>query len=581
MNRVYNGFLILVLFSAFGMAYAQNTKPVQNVLVLHPILETGEWVNEFNQGFYDKIIEQRKSRTGLFFKNLGVEMVPNIVNEDYLLDELRFAGKVIRPEVIVSVFPTIHTIMIDHGQEIFPDAAKVFVPVIAPLYNALNSIPGSYIIMSSSAFAMEQTLTDIRRICPNVRNILVCSGADSEDIPYLNSFRAIAERFADDFSFEYLTGPTLDELFDVTSSLEKNHAVFLLPINRDNNQVIYTTDSIFPKLSQVAAAPIFSFSDSSFGHGIVGGNMTSARAYGEYAAEITMKILDDRNFRLDEMREITREMYDWRQLRRWKIREDQLPAGSLLLYKDESFLEKYRYQIILAVFILLLQTFWIIILIIQLKQRRKVELQLKKSLTEKEILLREIHHRVKNNLAIVSSFLALQSSNISDQNIQSYFLSSQNRIRSMALIHELLYKDENLKHIDLQEYINQLVNEIIYSYHEKAHNIELRLAVEDIKISFDILISLGLIINEIVSNSMKHAFAGVKNPSLEIKIYQRGSSVFLETKDNGSGIPDEDNSEQKGTIGSLLIKALVQQIHGKLEITANGGTRYVISFIAS
>ncbi|MGD2247632.1 MAG: histidine kinase N-terminal 7TM domain-containing protein [Candidatus Methanofastidiosia archaeon] len=208
-------------------------------------------------------------------------------------------------------------------------------------------------------------------------------------------------------------------------------------------------------------------------------------------------------------------------------------------------------------------------------KRKKSEEKIKSSLKEKEVLLREIHHRVKNNLQIVSSLLNLQSSYIKDDKYKEMFRDSQSRIRSMGLIHEKLYQSKDLARIDLEEYIKTLVHDLVRSY--GAHAVTIVTEIEDISLDVDTAIPCGLIINELVSNSLKHAFPHGKG-KVSVSIHFVNGDVELVVSDDGIGMPDIDFKTTE-TLGLRLVNILADdQLGGEVALEKNGGTTFYVRF---
>jgi two-component sensor histidine kinase len=208
--------------------------------------------------------------------------------------------------------------------------------------------------------------------------------------------------------------------------------------------------------------------------------------------------------------------------------------------------------------------------------RKRAEREIERSLNEKEILIREIHHRVKNNLQIISSLLNLQYSRLPSDNYGDYFITSRNRIRSIAVVHEMLYKNDTLSEINFTSYISELSRLIADSYN--ADNIKIDIKAGDIVFGIDVTINLGLVINEIISNAVKHAFNGTKEGVITIELLNQNNFYFLSIKDNGKGFPKDFDVNNTSTLGISLISNLILQIEGKLEIKNNVGTEYLITF---
>ena len=193
------------------------------------------------------------------------------------------------------------------------------------------------------------------------------------------------------------------------------------------------------------------------------------------------------------------------------------------------------------------------------------------SLNEKENLIREIHHRVKNNMQIISSMLRLQSHVLQDEKLNQVFEDCQSRIKAMALIHEMLYMGSNFKFTNLESYLEKLCQHINISYRPKDSKIDYDLEVQKgIFLDLDTIIPLGLILNECVSNIYKHAFPdGVGH--YYVKIDKMNSMVRVKIGDNGKGI---DERQSKDGLGNQLIEVLVEQLEGKLNISNNKGLHY-------
>lgn len=200
------------------------------------------------------------------------------------------------------------------------------------------------------------------------------------------------------------------------------------------------------------------------------------------------------------------------------------------------------------------------------------------SLKEKEHLLKEIHHRVKNNLQIISSLLNLQSDNSSDEKFLAMIRESKNRIMSMALIHEMLYVTKDLSHINIHAYITKLCNSVYQSYQTKDSLVEFVYNIdEDLYFEIDNMIPIGLILNEILSNSFKYAFPNKKG-IIEVHFQKNGDNYRMIAKDNGIGIPKSFNAKETKTLGSQLIYMLTDQLDGKLKLESSKGTKYTLEF---
>jgi PAS domain S-box-containing protein len=208
-------------------------------------------------------------------------------------------------------------------------------------------------------------------------------------------------------------------------------------------------------------------------------------------------------------------------------------------------------------------------------ERKKSEERIKASLKEKEALLKEVHHRVKNNMQIISSLLNLQSSHIDDEDAIVAFNESQGRIISMSLVHESLYLSNNLSRIDFENYVKKLVMNILTTY--RAYNVDVKFKIDKTAFNIETAIPCGLIINELVTNSIKHAFEG-NGGLITIEFTQESNKFKLVINDNGVGLPYHLFNGSSNSLGLELVKMLVGQLDGELKMDNINGTTFTIVF---
>ena len=218
---------------------------------------------------------------------------------------------------------------------------------------------------------------------------------------------------------------------------------------------------------------------------------------------------------------------------------------------------------------------------IEIRERIQAEERTKSSLKEKELLLKEIHHRVKNNLQIISSLLAIQSRRINDKQAFEMFKESQNRVRSIACVHEELYRSKDFANIDFARYIMSVTKIICQTYNTVSSRVELKLKVEKVFLGINLAIPCGLVINELISNALKHAFPSSFKGKGKVEIAFRPvgkDEIELIVKDNGVGIPKKVDIRKSESMGLMLINILVGQLKGKIKLNRRGGTEFKIRF---
>jgi len=214
--------------------------------------------------------------------------------------------------------------------------------------------------------------------------------------------------------------------------------------------------------------------------------------------------------------------------------------------------------------------------LMDITKRKTAENQIKASLKEKNILIKEIHHRVKNNMQIISSLLSLQTKYVNDSESLNILKESQNRVRSMAIIHEKLYQSKDLSQINFADYIESLVSNLFYSYNANNTKIKPVYEVEDLSLNIDTAVPCGLIISELVSNSLKYAFPTKKSGEILISLKFRDNKYELIVSDNGVGMPEFD-VEKLDSLGLLLVFNLTEQLEGDITIKRDHGTEFIIT----
>ena|GEM_PF-4448814 len=213
------------------------------------------------------------------------------------------------------------------------------------------------------------------------------------------------------------------------------------------------------------------------------------------------------------------------------------------------------------------------------KETNELNIFLESANRDKETLLKEVHHRVKNNLQVISSILSLQNSYTKDTDTREVLTESIQRIRSMSVIHETLYKSKNFASIDFSDYLYSLTNEIILAYKDRS-DLSLKIIdhLEPLQLDIGQAIPCGLIVNELITNSVKHAFTNINNGEIYLNINKNEDTVFLEIGDNGSGLPNDFDFAESESLGLQLVQTLVEQLDGQIKIERENGTFFKIQF---
>jgi two-component sensor histidine kinase len=214
------------------------------------------------------------------------------------------------------------------------------------------------------------------------------------------------------------------------------------------------------------------------------------------------------------------------------------------------------------------------LLIEEVRQRSFAEDRLKLALHEKEVLLKEIHHRVKNNLQIIISLLFLQAKKNDDPATTAALMDSQTRVKSMALVHEKLYQSENLSSIDFAGYLQNLVSNLMVAYGAENRHIRVSITAKDLPLTINTAIPLGLIMNELVSNTLKYAFPDGRDGDLSIEGHAQSDTMRIIVRDNGVGIPGSLDWRYTESLGLHLVQMLTRQLKGTVDLSRGGGTEF-------
>ncbi|MFO7370924.1 MAG: sensor histidine kinase [Bacteroidales bacterium] len=250
-----------------------------------------------------------------------------------------------------------------------------------------------------------------------------------------------------------------------------------------------------------------------------------------------------------------------------------ISAHFIILNYHPDFSAKGFYSHLIYISLAAVMSLIMNLLVNQMRERENQNLQ------EKETLLREIHHRVKNNLQLIVSLLNLQSGAMNDSETRIALVESQYRVKSMALIHQLLYQSDMLSRVDFSAYLKQLVHSLQSTYLLPEKNIRCNVTAENIEFDIETAIPLGLITNELVTNAFKYAFTHCNEGKIDISVTKTAENQYLmEVSDNGNGLPANYNLEKTKTLGHKLVNLLTRQIDGKISYMVNGGTAFRISF---
>lgn len=305
------------------------------------------------------------------------------------------------------------------------------------------------------------------------------------------------------------------------------------------------------------------------------GNYEKALIYKDSVMQLSNEMLNEENIRhMNELSVVYESNEKEKEILKLNL-ENKNAASEVAQRKSER-----NYSIIASLIFIILAAFLYVAYISNKKKKEQLNTQkiiIESALKDKEILLKEIHHRVKNNLQLISSLLSLQSDYIKDEFALDAVKESRNRVQSMALIHQNLYQEDNLTGIAVADYIQKLCENLFYSYNIKPTQIKLIKEVENINLDVDMVVPLGLIINELITNSLKYAFVNHTEGLIKLMIKIENSQLLLAVYDNGLGFSENPVNETPSTFGFKMIQTFVNKMKGTLKVYNEDGARVEIT----
>lgn len=343
-----------------------------------------DWFNTLNNSLREKLFLFLTSDSKLSYEYIGSESLTDPEYDGKVEDLLRKKYANIRLDMVIAVMPVSSQFVLDHGESLFPGIAVVFVLPSKEQLPKISRRPKSGLVKSIPN-AIPETIERIQMLLPDTKNLLVVSGGGMDDLSYQQIAREALKNKKWPENVEYLKGMPAEDLASRLERLPKPSAVLMLTYLQDQNGVPLTTVQVMKTVSTRTTAPIFSFYDTIFGLGIVGGKLTSAEAYGDAIAETAKKMFrEGQSLPAVETVAQARDIYDWRQIEKWRIPANRFPAGSDIRNRKISFWQQHLHKIILVSAVILLQTLLILALSINMIRRKRVETAL--SAAEKKYL---------------------------------------------------------------------------------------------------------------------------------------------------------------------------------------------------
>ncbi|WP_304226286.1 sensor histidine kinase [Gracilinema caldarium] len=563
--------ICMSLFLWTGMLLFGAEDPLK-VLVLHSYQTDYPWTGAIQKGIETVLNENTTLNVIIKTEHVDTKRLWTEPRKVLFVRYLEEQYKAFKFDAVIVSDNDAYNFMLQYGDALFGQIPWVFCGVNNPDLTVLAPYR-SHVTGVIEYVNYEKTLHLIQSLLPDLQTLFVLADETTTGIVNKGEFKSQMAALEQPIHYEILAPASFQHILNQVSRFPEHTAILLLAYSQDSSGTYIPYKKVVNSLSAAASVPVFGVWDFNMGQGILGGAITSGFEQGKQAAGMLIRILEGtepQNIPLLHLKD-TPLMIDWQQLQRWRLPKNRLPMGTIILNRAPNIIAENPHIGIIIVFLsctIVILGIFIILLKRAQSTLRASQLTIKQELQEKEMLLREVHHRVKNNLQIMASLIHLQQSYTTNPETQSILLDTENRIRSMELVHEESYEQDNFKKVNLVQYICSLgsylssisSNEYTCTFECSPHE-----NAQVLYVSLEWVVPFGLLMNELITNSIKYAhgeqgFCGIYGDIERIDEHV----VRLTYWDSGPGIPKEYSFDKPETLGFQLMNVLAQQCNVRL-----------------
>lgn len=553
----------LLSIALAGVTFGQYDTPSSRVLVLHSYNTDFQWTRDLDAGIRDVLQRDPSGYAVVSSEYLDGKFHSDQAHLDSFARHLSDKYREQQFDVLIITDNLALDFVREYRDELFGEVPTVFAgindyePALIAGLSQITGIP--------EEVSIEETLRLVFDFFPAGRLIVLGDGT----LTYRRNeavLRRALERIDDDRPVEIYPEVSLEQVERLAGGIQSTDAVFLASSVLETDGTVADFHRAGTIVSDLMPVPVFVMWDFFMGTGVAGGYLVSGREQGQAAAEIARRILAGTSVDTIPVQSSTPRswIFDMDPLRNAGIDQSRLPERSTLYNEEPSFWSEYNSEVSwVAALVMVLGT--LVALLIESRRNRAVAARhLQESLSEKEILLKEIHHRVKNNLQVISSILNMQSSFISDEQSLNYFKDCEIRVQSMALVHEQLYQSDSLARIHLPSYLEELMSSLYSAMNGASGDVTVHREIADLSLDLDQAIPVGLVVNELISNAIKYAYPdqAMRPGEISLHVVQSASEVQICVRDWGIGL-DRD-AHHSDSLGLQLVEALTSQLHGAI-----------------
>lgn len=406
------------------------------------------------------------------------------------------------------------------------------------------------------------------------------------------------------FAVEIWDEFTVDELRAKAAKLPEDSAIFYLPVQQDRLGRPLRSFKVASSLAAAASVPVFSQYDTLLGSGIVGGYLQSANQLGRLIGRVAGFGESALPASQAAYAEALRGYYfDARALKRWRIDEGRLPKNSHIVFRDSTLWSRYGIQLAAIALVFILETLLVLSLVrLRVQNRRSIALlaaergnletkvaartaeldrinaTLASTLREKETLLKELQHRVKNSMALMTGLIALEGTRSASDECKSILENLEARVNALSLLYDLLYRGSAGMEVRMDLYFGSILDSIVEGHGGDARGIAIERDVEPVILDAKRVIALGLCVTELVTDSLKHAFPGGRGGTIRVSLKREGGDLALRVVDDGVGLGEDFAPGSQKGLGMTLVDSLAGELGGRLEYASGRGARFTITF---
>ncbi|MCX7786494.1 MAG: ATP-binding protein [Spirochaetes bacterium] len=585
------------------LPFAHGLHEAKRVLVIH----------SYHAGYSFTMEEHRGIEEGLQKEKLKVELFTHFLDAKRFDINIRFREiarylsslyKTYTFDLVIATDNDALNFVVQYRSTLFPKTPIVFCGINDYSPDLLRGEQG--ITGVAEVVALKETIDLARSLFPDRDHLVFLIDNTSTGTALRREIARVQKSYPFSLTFIYLRLGLLSfsEIKELLRKYQGKSIVFPLQLNQDRDGRVYDVAEALEEVRRTTQDPLFTVTDPHYRLGVIGGKITLPYYQGLAAGNMAARILKGEDPATIPVQTETYSPYifDYRYLEAYHIPLKSLPEGSQIIHRPPSIWERYSETIPYILILLVAETVTILLLIDALRRNKQFQTMLQRLVKEKEMLIREVNHRVKNNLSTVKSLLSIQKSSSSDPSVLEALGEAENRIHSISLTHRLLYGSLNSKTIDLRTYLEELISGIRDSFQTEKRGVTIQLEVPQVQMEADIIRNIGLIVNEAVTKALKHAFnGGGGNIRIQVFQLQRGTQQQKERKntalvprntpsqwvliieDDGKGIP-EDKPKSSDSLGFTIMESLSETLKGVLTIdrvhpgTNRPGTRITVEF---